>query len=122
MTLAEFGLFSISVLASVVGQWMLKTGALKLGKVNAGNMLNHLWGILSTPELLIGLACYGIGAFFYIMVLTRVNLSIAGPAVSLSYVFSVLLGYFVFREAIPLNQIIALAFIVCGVILLVWRK
>ncbi|OWY67598.1 EamA-like transporter family protein [cyanobacterium TDX16] len=122
MTLPEFGLFLISILASVAGQWLLKTGALKLGKVNATNMFSHLLGILSTPELLVGLACYGMGAFFYILVLTRVNLSVAGPAASLSYVFSVILGYFVFRESIPFNQIIALGFIVAGVILLVWRK
>jgi multidrug transporter EmrE-like cation transporter len=122
VTLAEFGLFLISILASVVGQWLLKTGALKLGKVNASNLFSHLQGILNTPELLIGLACYGMGAFFYILVLTRVNLSVAGPAASLSYVFSVLLGYFVFRESIPLNQVIALGFIVSGVVLLVWRK
>ena len=122
MTLSEFGLFLISILASVAGQWLLKTGALKLGKVNATNMVSHLLGILSTPELLVGLACYGMGAFFYILVLTRVNLSVAGPAASLSYVFSVILGYFVFRESIPFNQIIALGFIVAGVILLVWRK
>lgn len=122
MTLPEFGLFLISILASVAGQWLLKSGALKLGKVNATNMFSHLIGILSTPELLLGLACYGMGAFFYILVLTRVNLSVAGPAASLSYVFSVILGYFVFRESIPLNQILALGFIVAGVILLVWRK
>jgi multidrug transporter EmrE-like cation transporter len=122
VTLPEFGLFFISILASVVGQWLLKSGALKLGKVNASNLSSHLVGILSTPELLTGLACYGMGAFFYILVLTRVNLSVAGPAASLSYVFSLLLGYFVFRESIPLSQIIGLGFIIAGVILLVWRK
>jgi multidrug transporter EmrE-like cation transporter len=122
VTLPEFGLFLISILASVLGQWLLKSGALKLGKVNASNMLSHLVGILGTPELLIGLACYGMGAFFYILVLTRVNLSVAGPAASLTYVFSILLGYFVFRESIPLNQIIALGLIVAGVVILVWRK
>jgi len=122
VTLPEFGLFLISILASVLGQWLLKSGALKLGKVNASNMLSHLVGILGTPELLIGLACYAMGAFFYILVLTRVNLSVAGPAASLTYVFSILLGYFVFRESIPLNQIIALGLIVAGVVILVWRK
>lgn len=121
MTLPEFGLFLISILASVAGQWLLKTGALKLGKVNATNMFSHLLGILSTPELLVGLACYGMGAFFYILVLTS-KPKCCWSAASLSYVFSVILGYFVFRESIPLNQIIALGFIVAGVILLVWRK
>ena len=34
---------------------------------------------MTTPELLIGLVCYGLGAVAYIMLLTRVKLSVAGP-------------------------------------------
>ncbi len=121
MTLPEFGLFFISILASVAGQWLLKTGALKLGKVNAGNLVNHVLGIVTTPELLAGLACYGVGAIAYILLLTRVKLSVAAPAVALSYVVSVLLGYFVFRESIPISRVIGLGLIVCGVVLVVWK-
>jgi drug/metabolite transporter (DMT)-like permease len=118
----EFGLFLISILASVAGQFLLKAGALKLGRVNADNWNSHLLNILSTPELLAGLACYGLGAFVYILLLTRVNLSVAGPAVSLTYVFSVLLGYFVFREAIPFSRVVGLGLIVSGVVLVIWKN
>ncbi|MFE1745900.1 EamA family transporter [Coleofasciculus sp. H7-2] len=122
MNSPEFGLFLISILASVAGQFLLKAGALKLGRVNAVNWNSHLLSILSTPELLAGLACYGLGAFVYILLLTRVNLSIAGPAVSLTYVFSVLLGYFIFREAIPLSRVVGLGLIVSGVVLVIWKN
>lgn len=122
MTPPEFGLFLISILASVTGQWLLKTGALKLGKVNAGNLSSHVLGILSTPELLAGLTCYGLGAIAYILLLTRVKLSIAGPAVALVYVISVLIGYFVFREPIPFSRIIGLGLIICGVVLVIWKS
>jgi drug/metabolite transporter (DMT)-like permease len=66
--------------------------------------------------------CYGIGAIVYILLLTRVNLSIAAPAISLSYIFSVLLGHFWFREAIVFSQVIGLAAISIGVILVVSQK
>lgn len=122
MTLQELGLFIVAVLISVCGQFLLKLGALKLGKVNADNVVSHLLGMIMVPELLIGLMCYGLGAIVYILLLTRVNLSVAGPAVALSYIFSVLLGYFVFREAIPLERVLGLGFIVFGVILVVWQK
>lgn len=121
MTLPELGLFLMSILASVAGQWLLKAGALKLGRVNAGNAVSHLLGIVTTPELLAGLACYGLGACAYILLLTRVKLSMAAPAVALSYVFSVLLGYFVFRESVPLTRVVGLGLIVCGVILVIWK-
>ncbi len=122
MTPPEFGLFLISILASVAGQFFLKAGALKLGKVNAGNVSSHLLGILTTPELLTGLTCYGLGAFAYILLLTRVKLSIAGPAVALVYVFSVLVGYFVFRESVPFSRVVGLGLIISGVVLVIWKN
>ncbi len=107
---------------SVAGQFWLKTGALKLGQVNSSNWFSHVLGILTTPELLAGLACYGLGAFTYILLLTRVNLSVAGPAASLVYVFSVLVGYFIFKETIPISRYVGLALIISGVILVIWKK
>jgi drug/metabolite transporter (DMT)-like permease len=112
----------MSIFASVAGQLFLKFGAVKLGKVHAGNAVSHILSIVTTPELLIGLGCYGLGAIAYILVLTRVNLSIAGPAASMVYVFSVLMGYFIFRESIPILRLAGLSFIVAGVILVVWQK
>ncbi len=122
MTPPEFGLFLLSILASVAGQFFLKTGALKLGKVNAENLSNHVLRIMTTPELLAGLTCYGLGAIAYILLLTRVKLSIAGPAVALVYVFSLLLGCFVFREAVPLSRLVGLGLIICGVVLVIWKS
>ncbi|MDB9445004.1 MULTISPECIES: EamA family transporter [Nostocales] len=122
MTPQEFSLLLISVLTSVAGQFFLKAGALKLGKVNLNNTISHIFSIITIPELLIGLTCYGLGAVAYILLLTRVNLSVAGPSIALVYVFSVLLGYLIFKETIPLTRLIGLSSIIAGVILVVWQK
>jgi uncharacterized membrane protein len=121
LTYQEFCLLLISVLTSALGQLFLKLGATKLGKVNADNAVSHILNIILTPELLAGLACYGLGAIAYILLLTRVNLSVAGPSASIIYVFSVLIGYFVFKETIPIYRAFGLGFIVCGVLLVVWK-
>ncbi|MEO1761766.1 MAG: EamA family transporter [Cyanobacteria bacterium J06629_18] len=122
MSWQEFCLLLLSVSASVTGQLFLKIGAGKLGRVDATNALKQILGIITTSELILGLACYGVGAVVYILLLTRVNLSVAGPSASLVYVFSVLLGYFIFKESIPLMRLAGLSLIVCGVILVVWQK
>ncbi|NJL10969.1 MAG: EamA family transporter [Calothrix sp. SM1_7_51] len=122
MTPQEFILLLMSVLASSCGQVFLKLGATKLGKVNLTNAVSHVFSIITIPELIIGLGCYGIGAITYILLLTRVNLSVAGPSASLVYVFSVLLGYFLFKEYIPITRLFGLSFIIAGVILVVWQK
>lgn len=122
MTGQEFLLLLASVLASVAGQFLLKAGALKLGQVTADNAVSHILNIVTIPELLMGLGCYGLGAIAYILLLTRVNLSVAAPAVSLIYVFAVLIGFVVFREPIPFSRLVGLAFIVCGVLLVIWKR
>jgi drug/metabolite transporter (DMT)-like permease len=122
VTLQEFVLLLMSVLISVAGQFFLKLGAMRLGKVNAGNIINHILSIVTTPELLIGLTCYALGAVAYILLLTRVNLSVAAPAVSVGYIFSVLLGCLILKEPVPLIRLLGLGFIVIGVTLLVWQK
>lgn len=122
MTLPELILLLISVLAGVFGQFFLKMGAAKLGKVDVDNFFSHILSSIGIPELLIGLACYGTGAIFYILLLTRVNLSVAAPAISLSYIFSVLIGHFWFRESIAMGQVFGLAAISVGVILVVSYK
>jgi len=112
----------MSVIISVAGQFFLKLGALKLGKVDAGNAVSHILSMVTTPELLIGLSFYGIGAVAYILLLTRVNLSVAAPAVSIGYIFSVLIGCFILKESISPLRLVGLSLIVMGVILLVGKK
>jgi drug/metabolite transporter (DMT)-like permease len=122
VTPQEFGLLMMSIVTSVAGQFFLKWGALKLGKINPVNVISYIVGLVKTPELVIGLTCYGLGALAYILLLTRVKLSVAGPSVALVYVFSVLLGYFIFREPIPSTRLVGLGLIISGVLLVVWQK
>lgn len=122
MTPAEFSLLLVSILFSGAGQFFLKSGALKLGKVTGTNLISHILNMITIPELIVGLACYGLGAISYILLLTRVNLSVAGPSASLIYIVSVLLGYFAFQEALSLHRLLGLACIVCGVILIAWQR
>jgi len=118
----EFILLLLSVIASFSGQAFLKLGALRLGKVNTNNAIGHVLSIVTTPELMAGLVCYALGAIFYILLLTRVKLSVAAPASTLIYIFSVLFGYFVLHEALPSYRLMGLGLIVCGVILVAWQR
>ncbi len=121
MTLHEFGLLLITVFTATSGQVLLKMGALKLGRVNVSNVANQVVGIFTTPELLLGLGLYGFSAILYILLLTRVKLSVAGPTVAVGYIFSVLMGYFIFKETIPFSRVLGVGLIVCGVVLVIWK-
>jgi drug/metabolite transporter (DMT)-like permease len=122
VSLQEFLLFLVSIVAGVSGQFFLKSGALKLAKVTADNFIGNVLSIATTPDLIVGLTFYGLAAILYIMLLTRVNLSVLAPAVALQYIFSVLMGHFLFHEAIPLIRIVGIGLIICGVVLLISKN
>lgn len=117
MTIQELGLLLGSIVASVVGQFLLKAGALRLGKVTGDNWLSHLLSMVTTWELVAGLTAYGLGAIAYILLLTRVKLSIAAPSVSLIYVFTVLIGVVAFGESLPIARLVGVGLIMAGVVL-----
>lgn len=121
MTPQELGLLLISVIASSFGQFFLKLGALQLGQVTAANALSLILNIATTPALLTGLAAYGLGAISYILLLTRVKLSVAAPAASLIYLASVLIGVVVFNEQLSLGRLMGLGLIMGGVVLVTTR-
>lgn len=122
MTWIEITLLFIAVCAGSAGQLFLKLGALKLGEVSLATLGSHALSMLKIPELLVGLGAYGLGAFAYILLLTRVNLSVAGPAAAAIYLFTVLIGHFVFQEPLSPFRLVGLGLIMAGVIFVTAAK
>lgn len=119
VTLQELGLLLFSVITAACGQLLLKLGAVKLGAVEASDIVSRVISSIAIPELIAGLGVYGLSAIAYILLLTRVKLSVAAPSTALIYVFSVLIGLFVFKEPVSALRLLGLALIACGVILVV---
>ena len=95
----------------------MKLGANNLGQVNLGSFMDYTMAFTTTPELLVGIVFSLLSAIAYFFTLTSLDLSLAGPASALIYVFSLLLGRFYFGESIVTNQYLGLGFIIIGVIL-----
>jgi drug/metabolite transporter (DMT)-like permease len=121
VTIQEFSLLLAAVLASAFGQLFLKLGAVQLGQVTSANAIAHILSIATTPTLIAGLMAYGVGAVLYILVLTRVELSVAAPAASMIYLASVLIGVLVFKEDLSPGRLVGLGLIMGGVVLVASR-
>jgi len=119
LTFQEIGLLLLSVVTAACGQLLLKLGAIKLAAVETSAILDRIVSAIMIPELIAGLAAYGLSAVAYILLLTRVRLNVAAPSTALIYIFSVLIGVFILKEPISSLQLVGLAFIACGVILVV---
>lgn len=96
------------ILAGVAGQMLLKQGA------SAPDFMSQLF----RPSTIVGLALYGSAAFFYIVALRKIPVSVAFPSVSLSYAVVAVLGHFLFGEAFGIKQAAGLALIMGGVALI----
>jgi drug/metabolite transporter (DMT)-like permease len=122
MGFGDIVMLIVTVLTGSVGQFFLKQGAAKLGAVTGTNFVTHILGIAMIPELIVGLTCYAGAAILYILILTRVPLSVLAPSVALQYVIAVLVGNYAFGEVIPGYRWVGLGMIIAGVILVIWKK
>jgi multidrug transporter EmrE-like cation transporter len=122
MTLSAFMMLIASVVASAIGQFCLKIGALKLGKFESDNLFGMVMMMATNWHIIGGLVCYALGVVAYILLLNQVSLSVASPAMTLSYVIGIMMGVMFFKETLHFPQYVAIAMILAGVVLLTQGK
>lgn len=74
--------------------------------------------ILWNPYLIAGLVCGGLGAVLVTMALRKGDLSRVYPVISLSFIWTAIIGVVVFGEAISLLTLLGLVAIISGVAVL----
>ncbi len=96
------------ILLGVAAQLLLKVGA-----TGEGDLMVQLL----RPQTIIGLGLYGMAAFFYIVALRKIPVTVAFPSVALSYAIIAVLGYLWLKEPLGVGQIAGIAMIMAGVVL-----
>lgn len=102
LTAGSFGLMCLSVTLMAIAQVLQKLG---LGSVNLiadsmpGTLINIICAMFR-PKVLVGLFLYVISAFLWILVLSKVRLSVAYPMLSISYFLVVILAGTVLKERV----------------------
>jgi drug/metabolite transporter (DMT)-like permease len=110
-----------AILLLVSGQTLLKVGLNDIGGVSLfdGDPLGSLLGLFRTPWILLGFVLYGVSAILWLDVLSKLDFSMAFPMVSLTYVFAILIGRFVFQETVGLERILGVVFILTGLFFII---
>ena len=106
---AYWAALGLAILTSLAGQVMLKSGAVAQG---------HFLAQLFRPMTVIGLVTYGGAALLYIVALRKIPMSVALPCTAASYVAVVILGHFLFGEALSPQKLAAVGLICTGVVVL----
>jgi multidrug transporter EmrE-like cation transporter len=120
MKLSILWLVLASVLLSSGSQVLLKIGmispAVQAALGSGGTSFKAAQVIGTSPFVLIGLACFGLSALLWLMVLSKIPLSSAYPLVALGIVITVLAGRFWFDEPISILKAVGVTLIVAGVV------
>ncbi|MDB5084817.1 MAG: permease [Bacilli bacterium] len=71
-------------------------------------------------HLLIGLMFYGLGAMINIYLLNQLPYTVVMPANALTFIWTLVLAKLIFKETIGIYKIAGVAFIISGLLLLIW--
>jgi multidrug transporter EmrE-like cation transporter len=117
MKLVSFGLILSGVLLNAAAQLLLKSGTNSVGQFSftSANILPVGWRLATEPHIVGGLVCYVVSVIVWILALSRVEVSIAYPMLSIGYVVNAIAAWYLFDESITFMRIAGIGIIIAGV-------
>lgn len=112
-------LILIPTITGVAGQLLLKVGMAQLGTLDLSiaALPALLMKVVTSPYVMVGLAIYFGGVFFWLLALNRADLSYVYPFASLSYVLITFASWGLLHENVPPLRWAGLLVICIGVVL-----
>jgi multidrug transporter EmrE-like cation transporter len=120
MNKVTFGYLISGVMLNAIAQLALKAATNRLGSVSMA--LDTLFStglrLAGQPFIWLGLGCYAVSVAVWIAALSRVEVSLAYPFLSLGYVVNAVAAWYLFGETLNAQRIVAVGVIIIGVWLL----
>jgi len=119
MSTLSLSLILAGVILNAVAQLLLKAGTNAIGHFafQAENIVPIGLKLALQPYILGGMTCYVVSLVIWIMALSRVPVSIAYPMLSIGYVINAFIAYHWFGEALSVQKLFGIGFIIIGVVL-----
>jgi len=121
MNLTTFAFIISGVLLNACAQVLLKAGTNALGgaiHLTMSNWFETFIRVITQLPILGGLACYALSLVVWIMGLSRTDVTIAYPMLSLGYVVAAAGAWLFLGETVSPQRLLAIAVIMLGVVLL----
>jgi multidrug transporter EmrE-like cation transporter len=114
---ADLALILTGVLLNAVAQLLLKAGSRVIAGVafSPGNAWMLLERVAVSPPIIGGLCCYAISVLVWILALSRVEVSMAYPMLSVGYVVNAIAAWWLFGEDLNTARIAGIGVIIVGV-------
>jgi multidrug transporter EmrE-like cation transporter len=120
MNLVSFSLILTGVMLNAAAQILMKMGTNAVGhfEFSAANIVPIGWKLATEWHIVTALFCYAISVVVWILALSRVQVSIAYPMLSLGYVAVAFATWWLFGEALTVNKLVGISVIILGVAIL----
>ena len=121
MNLTTFAFIISGVILNACAQLLLKAGTNAIGgaiHLTMSNWFETFVKVVTQLPILGGLACYAISLVVWIIGLSRTDVTIAYPMLSLGYVVSAFGAWMFLGEVVSPQRLAAIGVIVIGVVLL----
>ncbi len=119
MTLNYFGLIFFGVVLNAAAQLLLKVGMNRIGHFELAweNIMPIGMQVITSVPIFLGMVCYFVSVIVWLIVLSRVEVSVAYPMVSIGYVMASIAAWQLFGEDLSLQRIFGIFIIIIGVYL-----
>lgn len=120
MNLISFGLIFTGVMLNVAAQLLIKAGTNSIGyfEFSQQNILPIGWKLATEPHIIGAMACYGLSVVIWILALSRVQVSIAYPLLSMGYVVNAVAAWWFFNETFNPTKVAGIGVIILGVVII----
>lgn len=117
LTLGVLLLIVLNDLVDTIANLLMKKGLIQTGidSVNFGNMAEFVARSASSTFLWIGILVFALNFFVWMVILYKVDLSIAMPVGSFSYIFIPVSAILFLHEKVSMVRWIGVVFIILGI-------
>lgn len=113
-------ILALVVVTQIAGNLSLDKGVKELGEINTFNpivLLQYGWQVIHSPWIWLALVFLIASLIFYLVALSRLELSYVLPLLASNYVLTTLMAWLVLGDQVSLRRWIGTVLITCGVML-----
>jgi multidrug transporter EmrE-like cation transporter len=121
MNIGTFGFILAGIFLNAIAQLLLKKGTNAVGAIHltAENWFSIGVQLATQLPIIGGLTCYVVSVVVWIIGLSRVDVTIAYPLLSIGYIVNAIGAWYFLGEMMSLQRMLAIGVIIIGVALLV---